>query len=103
LTGSTITITSLGALGGIVTTPVINRPEVAIIGPNAIVERPMVQGGTIAVRRMMNLSSSFDHRVVDGYDAAQFIQRIKALLEHPATLGSAPVPTEPPQISRIPQ
>jgi len=103
LTGSTITITSLGALGGIVTTPVINRPEVAIIGPNAIVERPMVQGGTIAVRRMMNLSSSFDHRVVDGYDAAQFIQRIKALLEHPATLGSAPIPTEPPQISRIPQ
>lgn len=86
LTGSTITITSLGALGGLVTTPVINRPEVAIIGPNAIVERPVVRAGQIMVRKMMNLSSSFDHRVVDGYDAAEFIQRIKALLEHPATL-----------------
>jgi 2-oxoisovalerate dehydrogenase E2 component (dihydrolipoyl transacylase) len=86
LTGSTITITSLGALGGIVTTPVINHPEVAIIGPNAIVERPVVRGGQIVVRKMMNLSSSFDHRVVDGYDAAEFIQRLKALLEHPATL-----------------
>jgi 2-oxoisovalerate dehydrogenase E2 component (dihydrolipoyl transacylase) len=86
LTGSTITITSLGALGGVVTTPVINHPEVAIIGPNAIVERPMVRNGQVVVRKMMNLSSSFDHRVVDGYDAAEFIQRIKALLEHPATL-----------------
>ncbi len=75
LSGSTITITSLGALGGVVTTPVINRPEVAIIGPNAIVERPVVRGGQIVVRKMMNLSSSFDHRVVDGYDAAEFIQR----------------------------
>ncbi|HLY06734.1 MAG TPA: dihydrolipoamide acetyltransferase family protein [Rhizomicrobium sp.] len=86
LSGSTITITSLGALGGIVTTPVINHPEVAIIGPNAIVERPVVRDGQIVVRRMMNLSSSFDHRVVDGYDAAEFIQRLKSLLEHPATL-----------------
>jgi 2-oxoisovalerate dehydrogenase E2 component (dihydrolipoyl transacylase) len=86
LTGSTITITSLGALGGVVTTPVINRPEVAIIGPNAIVERPVVREGQIVVRKMMNLSSSFDHRVVDGYDAAEFIQKLKALLEHPATL-----------------
>ncbi|HTW35785.1 MAG TPA: dihydrolipoamide acetyltransferase family protein [Rhizomicrobium sp.] len=86
LSGSTITITSLGALGGLVTTPVINHPEVAIIGPNAIVERPVVQGGQIVVRKMMNLSSSFDHRVVDGYDAAEFIQKLKGLLEHPATL-----------------
>jgi 2-oxoisovalerate dehydrogenase E2 component (dihydrolipoyl transacylase) len=86
LSGSTITITSLGALGGVVTTPVINRPEVAIIGPNAIVERPVVRGGQIVVRKMMNLSSSFDHRVVDGFDAAEFIQKLKSLLEHPATL-----------------
>ncbi|MEJ1968726.1 MAG: dihydrolipoamide acetyltransferase family protein [Rhizomicrobium sp.] len=86
LSGSTITITSLGALGGVATTPVINYPEVAIIGPNAIIERPVVRGGQIVVRKMMNLSSSFDHRVVDGYDAAAFIQKIKALLEHPATL-----------------
>ncbi len=86
LSGSTITITSLGPLGGVVTTPVINHPEVAIIGPNAIIERPVVHNGHIAVRKMMNLSSSFDHRVVDGYDAAQFIQRIKALLQHPAKL-----------------
>jgi 2-oxoisovalerate dehydrogenase E2 component (dihydrolipoyl transacylase) len=86
LTGSTITITSLGTLGGVVTTPVINHPEVAIIGPNAIIERPVVRNGQIVVRKMMNLSSSFDHRVVDGYDAAEFVQRIKALLEHPATL-----------------
>jgi len=86
LTGSTITITSLGALGGLATTPVINHPEVAIIGPNAIIERPVVKNGQIVVRKMMNLSSSFDHRVVDGFDAAEFIQRIKAMLEHPATL-----------------
>jgi 2-oxoisovalerate dehydrogenase E2 component (dihydrolipoyl transacylase) len=86
LTGSTITITSLGALGGMVTTPVINHPEVAIIGPNAIIERPVVRDGQIVIRKMMNLSSSFDHRVVDGYDAAEFIQKIKALLEHPAML-----------------
>lgn len=86
LTGSTITITSLGALGGVVTTPVINRPEVAIIGPNAITARPVVREAQIVVRKMMNLSSSFDHRVVDGYDAAEFIQKLKVLLEHPATL-----------------
>ena len=86
LSGSTITITSLGALGGIATTPVINHPEVAIIGPNRIVERPAVVGGAVVVRKLMNLSSSFDHRVVDGADAAAFIQRIKALLEAPALL-----------------
>jgi 2-oxoisovalerate dehydrogenase E2 component (dihydrolipoyl transacylase) len=86
LGGSTITITSLGALGGIVTTPVINRPEVAIIGVNRLAVRPVWQGGQFVPRKMMNLSSSFDHRVVDGYDAARFIQRIKALLEAPATI-----------------
>ncbi len=86
LQGSTITITSLGPLGGLVTTPVINHPEVAIIGPNAIVERPVVRDGSVIVRKMMNLSSSFDHRVVDGYDAAEFIQRIKSVLQHPALL-----------------
>jgi len=86
LSGSTITLTSLGPLGGITTTPIINHPEVAIIGPNKMVERPVVRNGQIVVRRMMNLSSSFDHRVVDGYDAAEFIQAVKALLEHPATL-----------------
>ena len=86
LSGSTITITSLGPLGGIATTPVINHPEVGIIGPNKIVDRPVIRHGQIAVRKMMNLSSSFDHRVVDGYDAAEFIQRVKAMLEHPATL-----------------
>jgi len=86
LKGSTITITSLGPLGGVATTPVINHPEVAIIGPNKIIDRPVVRDGQIVVRKMMNLSSSFDHRVVDGYDAAAFIQVVKALLEHPATL-----------------
>jgi 2-oxoisovalerate dehydrogenase E2 component (dihydrolipoyl transacylase) len=86
LSGSTITITSLGALGGIVTTPVINHPEVAIIGVNKLIERPVVKNGQIVVRKMMNLSSSFDHRVVDGYDAAAFIQRVKGMLEHPAAL-----------------
>jgi 2-oxoisovalerate dehydrogenase E2 component (dihydrolipoyl transacylase) len=86
LKGSTITVTSLGPLGGVATTPVINHPEVAIIGPNKIVERPVVLAGQIVVRKMMNLSSSFDHRVVDGYDAAAFIQVVKGLLEHPATL-----------------
>jgi 2-oxoisovalerate dehydrogenase E2 component (dihydrolipoyl transacylase) len=86
LSGSTITITSLGPMGGIVSTPVINRPEVAIVGVNKIVERPMVRGGQIVIRKMMNLSSSFDHRVVDGWDAAEFIQRIRGLLEQPATL-----------------
>ena len=86
LSGSTITITSLGALGGIVTTPVINSPEVAIVGVNKMVERPMVVNGQIAIRKMMNLSSSFDHRVVDGMVAAQFIQAIRGYLECPATL-----------------
>jgi len=86
LTGSTITITSLGALGGIVTTPVINRPEVAIIGVNKQVVRPVWQGAEFAPRTMMNLSSSFDHRVIDGYVAARFVQRIKGLLEAPATI-----------------
>jgi 2-oxoisovalerate dehydrogenase E2 component (dihydrolipoyl transacylase) len=86
LSGSTITITSLGALGGVATTPVINRPEVAIVGPNRIVERPVVRDGAIVVRKMMNVSSSFDHRVVDGADAAEFIRRVRSLLECPATL-----------------
>ena len=86
LSGSTITITSLGAIGGIVTTPVINYPEVAIVGVNKIVERPIVRDGQIVVRKMMNLSSSFDHRVVDGWDAAVFVQKLKGLLEQPATL-----------------
>jgi 2-oxoisovalerate dehydrogenase E2 component (dihydrolipoyl transacylase) len=86
LSGSTITITSLGRLGGIVSTPVINAPEVAIVGVNKAIERPVVVGGAIAVRRMMNLSSSFDHRFVDGYDAAAMIQALKERLEHPATI-----------------
>lgn len=86
LSGSTITLTSLGALGGIVSTPVLNVPEVAIVGVNRIVERPMVIKGQIVIRKMMNLSSSFDHRVVDGMDAAQFIQAIRSLLEQPASL-----------------
>jgi 2-oxoisovalerate dehydrogenase E2 component (dihydrolipoyl transacylase) len=86
LAGSTITITSLGALGGIVTTPVINRPEVAIIGVNKQVVRPVWQGEQFVPRTMMNLSSSFDHRVIDGYVAARFVQRIKGLLEAPATI-----------------
>jgi 2-oxoisovalerate dehydrogenase E2 component (dihydrolipoyl transacylase) len=86
LGGSTITITSLGKLGGIASTPIINAPEVAIIGVNRAVERPMVVDGSIVVRRMMNLSSSFDHRFVDGYDAAAMIQALKERLEHPATL-----------------
>ncbi|WP_409319040.1 dihydrolipoamide acetyltransferase family protein [Pseudomonas sp. KCJK9016] len=86
LSGSTITLTSLGALGGIVSTPVLNLPEVAIVGVNKIVERPMVIKGQVVIRKMMNLSSSFDHRVVDGMDAALFIQAIRGLLEQPATL-----------------
>ncbi len=83
LTGSTITITSLGKLGGIVSTPILNLPEVAIIGINKAVERVVVHNGAIAIRRMMNLSSSFDHRFVDGFDAAAFIQALKAKLERP--------------------
>jgi 2-oxoisovalerate dehydrogenase E2 component (dihydrolipoyl transacylase) len=86
LSGSTITITSLGALGGIVSTPVINAPEVAIVGVNRIVERPMIRGGAVVARQMMNLSSSFDHRVVDGMHAAEFVQSLRGLLECPATL-----------------
>jgi 2-oxoisovalerate dehydrogenase E2 component (dihydrolipoyl transacylase) len=86
LSGSTITLSSLGALGGIVSTPVINAPEVAIVGVNRMVERPVVINGQIVVRKMMNLSSSFDHRVVDGMDAAAFIQSVRGLLEHPASL-----------------
>jgi len=86
LTGSTITITSLGALGGIATTPVINHPEVAIVGVNKMVVRPVWDGTTFVPRKMMNLSCSFDHRVIDGWDAAVFVQRLKELLENPATL-----------------
>ncbi len=86
LTDSTITLTSLGALGGVSATPVINHPEVAIIGPNKLMERPVVVGGQIVVRTMMNVSSSFDHRIVDGYDAARFIQGMKRLIERPALL-----------------
>jgi len=90
LGGSTITITSLGPLGGIVTTPVINHPEVAIIGINRIVERPVIRQGAVVARQMMNLSCSFDHRVVDGLHAAQFVQAIRALLETPALLFVEP-------------
>jgi 2-oxoisovalerate dehydrogenase E2 component (dihydrolipoyl transacylase) len=86
LSGSTITITSLGTLGGVAHTPIINHPEVAIVGPNKIEERVVVRNGQMVVRKMMNLSSSFDHRIVDGHDAAVFVQKIKTLLENPATL-----------------
>ena len=86
LVGSTITVTSLGKLGGIASTPIINAPEVAIIGLNKAVERPVVHQGAVAIRRIMNLSSSFDHRFVDGYDAAAMIQALKELLEHPAMI-----------------
>jgi 2-oxoisovalerate dehydrogenase E2 component (dihydrolipoyl transacylase) len=86
LAGSTITVTSLGKLGGIASTPIINAPEMAIIGLNKAVERPVVHQGSVVVRRIMNLSSSFDHRFVDGYDAAAMIQALKERLEHPATI-----------------
>jgi 2-oxoisovalerate dehydrogenase E2 component (dihydrolipoyl transacylase) len=86
LSGSTLTVTSLGPLGGIATTPVINRPEVAILGPNRIVERPMFIGDTIEARKLMNLSISCDHRVVDGHDAASYVQALKKLLETPVLL-----------------
>jgi 2-oxoisovalerate dehydrogenase E2 component (dihydrolipoyl transacylase) len=86
LTGSTITLTSLGALGGVASTPIVNRPEVAIVGVNRIVVRPVWRDGGFVPRKTMNLSSSFDHRVVDGHDAATFIQRVRALIEAPATL-----------------
>ncbi len=85
-TGSTITVTSLGKLGGVASTPIINQPELAIIGVNRAVERPVVHQGVIAVRRMMNLSSSFDHRFIDGFDAARLIQTLRELLEQPALL-----------------
>ncbi len=86
LTGSTITITSLGAIGGIATTPIINAPETTIIGINKMQLRPVVIDGDIVIRKMMNLSSSFDHRIVDGYDGALFIQALKALLENPGAI-----------------
>ncbi|MBN7798590.1 dihydrolipoamide acetyltransferase family protein [Parahaliea mediterranea] len=86
LGGSTITITSLGAIGGIATTPVINAPETTIIGVNKMQERPVVRGGNIVARTMMNLSASFDHRIVDGYDGAQLVQALKASLEHPGAI-----------------
>jgi len=86
LSGSTLTLTSLGPLGGIATTPVINRPEVAIIGPNKIVERPVIIDGEIHARKLMNLSISCDHRVVDGYDAASYVQALKHFLETPVLL-----------------
>jgi 2-oxoisovalerate dehydrogenase E2 component (dihydrolipoyl transacylase) len=86
LSGSTITITSLGAMGGVVTTPIINHPEVAIIGVNKMVTRPVWDGSSFIPRKMMNLSSSFDHRVIDGFDAARFVHRIKGLLETPALI-----------------
>ncbi|MEM6461636.1 MAG: dihydrolipoamide acetyltransferase family protein [Pseudomonadota bacterium] len=90
LTGSTITLTSLGSMGGIVSTPVINSPEVAIVGVNKIAMRPVYQDGAFIPRKMMNLSSSFDHRIIDGWDAAAFIQDIRGLLETPATLFMEP-------------
>jgi 2-oxoisovalerate dehydrogenase E2 component (dihydrolipoyl transacylase) len=86
LSGSTITITSLGAMGGVVTTPVINHPEVAIIGVNKMMVRPVWDGTQFMPRKMMNLSSSFDHRIIDGWDAAVFVQRIKTLMETPALI-----------------
>jgi len=86
LAGSTITITSLGKLGGIVSTPIINQPEVAIVGVNKMLERPVVRAGRVEVRTMMNLSSSFDHRFVDGYDGAAMIQALRELLEEPALI-----------------
>lgn len=86
LTGSTITITSLGALGGLVSTPIINAPEVAIIGVNKIQDKLVLDGGQLSVRKVMNLSSSFDHRIVDGHQAASLIQALKRVLEHPALL-----------------
>jgi 2-oxoisovalerate dehydrogenase E2 component (dihydrolipoyl transacylase) len=86
LSGSTITLTSLGALGGIAATPIINPPEVAILGPNKLVERAMVVGAFLSCRKVMNLSASFDHRIVDGYEAARFVRALKHLMEHPALI-----------------
>jgi 2-oxoisovalerate dehydrogenase E2 component (dihydrolipoyl transacylase) len=96
LSGSTISITSLGAIGGLVTTPIINHPEVAIIGINKLQVRPVWNGSTFEPRTMMNLSSSFDHRIIDGWNGATFVQRIKQLLEEPALLF---VPAPPPDDS----
>ena len=90
LTGSTITVSSLGPLGGIATTPILNAPEVAIVGINKVAVRPVWDGSGFAPRRMMNLSASFDHRVIDGWDAATFVQRLKALLEQPALIFMGP-------------
>lgn len=86
LTGSTITLSSLGALGGLAATPIINAPEVAIIAPNRLGERPVVRNGQITIRTMMNLSAAFDHRIVDGFEAASFIQALRDALEHPTAL-----------------
>lgn len=98
LSGSTISITSLGAIGGLVTTPIVNHPEVAIIGVNKMQVRPVWDGAAFAPRTMMNLSSSFDHRIVDGWDGATFVQRIKRLLEEPALLFTPRPPApHPPQ------
>ena len=89
LVGSTITVTSLGALGGIAATPIINPPEVAIVGVNRMAERPMARDGAVVIAKMMNLSSSFDHRIVDGYAAAAFIKAVKEELEKPSGLELA--------------
>lgn len=86
LSGSTLTLTSLGTLGGIAATPVINAPEVAILGPNKLVERPVVRDGQVVIRTLMNLSSSFDHRIIDGFDAASYVQQLRRLIEKPALL-----------------
>jgi len=86
LSGSTLTLSSLGPLGGIAATPVINRPEVAILCPNKVVERPVVKDGQIVIAKMMNMSISCDHRVVDGHDAASFVQAVKKFVETPALL-----------------
>jgi len=86
LSGSTLTLSSLGPLGGIAATPVINRPEVAILCPNRIVERPVFRGKEVVAAKLMNMSISCDHRVVDGWDAASFVQALKRLLETPALL-----------------
>ena len=96
LSGSTITITSLGALGGLVTTPIINHPEVAIVGINKLQTRPVWDGTSFVPRTMMNLSSSFDHRIVDGFQAAMFVQRIKTMLEEPSLLFAPPRPAATP-------
>jgi 2-oxoisovalerate dehydrogenase E2 component (dihydrolipoyl transacylase) len=86
LTGSTFTITSLGRLGGLGATPIINKPEVGILGVHNAKERAVVRNGDIVIRRMMNLSSSWDHRVVDGHDGATMVQTLKTYLENPATI-----------------